>query len=282
MHRDTMTKRDYYEVLGVSKSATDVEIKKAYRKLALKYHPDKNPDDKTAEEKFKEAAESYEVLSNPQKRSKYDRFGHAANAGSAAGGGFGGAGMSMDDIFSQFGDIFGGGGGLGPPADRLRALRVVRRHLLALPGEGGRARLLQPAAPLLRRTARPGRPEPRKAVTRGARSTVGPRRCGSYPDPTSGTSPSSAAQAKNSRNALYRVWAVDAERVEMSVRVFAIAFSDASDRLLFEFDGAFRPASSHTSVVDRLATCKPPGASACGCVCLTSRTTFPLYSPIAG
>lgn len=91
MYRDTMTKRDYYEILGVTKSATEVEIKKAYRKLALKYHPDKNPDDKTAEDKFKEAAESYEVLSNPQKKAKYDRFGHAANAGSAAGGGFGGA-----------------------------------------------------------------------------------------------------------------------------------------------------------------------------------------------
>lgn len=129
MHRDTMTKRDYYEVLGISKSATDVEIKKAYRKLALKYHPDKNPDDKTAEEKFKEAAEAYEVLSNPQKRSKYDRFGHAANAGSAAGGGFGGAGMSMEDIFSQFGDIFGGGafgGGFGGFGGQRGGRRVNR------------------------------------------------------------------------------------------------------------------------------------------------------------
>ena len=103
-------KRDYYEVLGVSKGADESEIKKAYRKLALKYHPDKNPDDASAEEKFKEAAEAYEVLSNTEKKSQYDRFGHAGMGG---GGGFGGGGMNMDDIFSQFGDIFGGafGGG---------------------------------------------------------------------------------------------------------------------------------------------------------------------------
>ena len=101
-------KRDYYEVLGVSKSASEEEIKKAYRKLAVKYHPDKNPDDKESEEKFKEAAEAYEVLSNSQKKAQYDRFGHAGMGG-AAGGGYGGQGMNMDDIFSQFGDIFGGG-----------------------------------------------------------------------------------------------------------------------------------------------------------------------------
>lgn len=107
-----MAKRDYYEVLGVSKTATADEMKKAYRKLALKYHPDKNPGDKEAEEKFKEAAEAYDVLSNPDKKARYDQFGHAGVDGQ---GGFGGgAGMSMDDIFSQFGDIFGsffGGGG---------------------------------------------------------------------------------------------------------------------------------------------------------------------------
>ncbi len=103
-----MAKRDYYEVLGVEKNASTQEIKKAYRKLALKFHPDKNPDDKEAEDKFKEAAEAYEVLSNEEKKAKYDRFGHAGMGG---GGGFGGGGMNMDDIFSQFGDIFGGGGG---------------------------------------------------------------------------------------------------------------------------------------------------------------------------
>ncbi|MCV9388559.1 molecular chaperone DnaJ [Reichenbachiella ulvae] len=108
-----MAKRDYYEVLGLSKSATADEIKKAYRKMAIKYHPDKNPDDKEAEEKFKEAAEAYEVLSDANKKQRYDQFGHAGMGGAAGGGGFGGGGMSMDDIFSQFGDIFGGGGGGG-------------------------------------------------------------------------------------------------------------------------------------------------------------------------
>lgn len=102
-----MAKRDYYEILGVNKNAGDDEIKKAYRKLAIKYHPDKNPDDKAAEEKFKEAAEAYEVLSNAEKRQRYNQFGHAGVGGNA-GGGYGGGGMNMDDIFSNFGDIFGG------------------------------------------------------------------------------------------------------------------------------------------------------------------------------
>ncbi|OFY62992.1 MAG: molecular chaperone DnaJ [Bacteroidetes bacterium RBG_13_43_22] len=100
-----MGKRDYYEVLGVSKNATKEEIKKAYRKQALKNHPDKNPGDKKAEELFKEAAEAYEVLSNDEKKSRYDRYGHAGMSG--AGGGFSGGGMTMEDIFSSFGDIFG-------------------------------------------------------------------------------------------------------------------------------------------------------------------------------
>lgn len=115
-----MAKRDYYEVLGVQKSASDDEIKKAYRKKAIQYHPDKNPGDKEAEEKFKEAAEAYEVLSNPDKRARYDQFGHAGLDGQ---GGFGGgAGMNMDDIFAQFGNIFGGhfgfGGGFGGGGSR--------------------------------------------------------------------------------------------------------------------------------------------------------------------
>ncbi|GAB3832199.1 molecular chaperone DnaJ [Hymenobacter jeollabukensis] len=101
------TKRDYYEILGVAKNASGDEIKKAYRKVAIKFHPDKNPDDPTAEDKFKEAAEAYEVLSDEQKRARYDRFGHQGVGG--AGGN--GHGPSMEDIFSQFGDIFGGGGG---------------------------------------------------------------------------------------------------------------------------------------------------------------------------
>src|SRR6476620_2671189 len=102
------TKRDYYEILGVSKSASAEEIKKAYRKVAMQFHPDRNPGDKSAEEKFKEAAEAYEILSDADKKAKYDKFGHQAFDGS---GGYGGGhGMNMDDIFSQFGDIFGGGG----------------------------------------------------------------------------------------------------------------------------------------------------------------------------
>ena len=108
-----MAKQDYYEVLGITKSASSSEIKKAYRKMAIKYHPDKNPDDKSAEEKFKIAAEAYEILSDPDKKARYDQFGHQAFEGA---GGFGGGGMNMDDIFSQFGDIFGGafgGGGFG-------------------------------------------------------------------------------------------------------------------------------------------------------------------------
>ncbi|MBT8299114.1 MAG: molecular chaperone DnaJ [Maribacter sp.] len=103
-------KEDYYEILGIDKNATAAEIKKAYRKKALEHHPDKNPGDTKAEELFKKSAEAYEVLSNPDKKARYDQFGHAAFEG---GGGFGGGGMNMDDIFSQFGDIFGGafGGG---------------------------------------------------------------------------------------------------------------------------------------------------------------------------
>ncbi len=99
-----MSKRDYYEILGVSKSSTADEIKKAYRKVAMQFHPDRNPGDKAAEDKFKEAAEAYEVLSDQDKRAQYDRYGHAGVSG--AGRGFGG-GMNMDDIFSQFGDVFG-------------------------------------------------------------------------------------------------------------------------------------------------------------------------------
>ncbi len=110
-----MSKRDYYEVLGISKTATKEEIKKAYRKMALKHHPDKNPDDKEAEVKFKEAAEAYEILSDENKRSRYDQFGHSAFQGAAGGGGFHSGGMTMEDIFDNFGDIFGdfGFGGFG-------------------------------------------------------------------------------------------------------------------------------------------------------------------------
>ena len=106
-----MAKQDFYEVLDISKSASQAEIKKGYRKMAIKYHPDKNPDDKTAEDNFKKAAEAYEVLSDENKRARYDQYGHAGFEGPQGGGGFRGGGMNMDDIFSQFGDIFGNGGG---------------------------------------------------------------------------------------------------------------------------------------------------------------------------
>ena len=122
-----MSKRDYYEILGVSKSASADEIKKSYRKVAMQFHPDRNPGDKAAEEKFKEAAEAYEILSDPDKRAQYDRFGHAGVGGAGARGG----GMNMDDIFSQFGDIFGddlfgsffGGGQRGGGRQRSRGTR---------------------------------------------------------------------------------------------------------------------------------------------------------------
>ena len=135
-------KRDYYEVLGVSRNANADEIKKAYRKAAIEFHPDKNPGDKEAEEKFKEAAEAYDVLSNPDKRARYDQFGHAGMGGAAGGyggqGGFGG--FSMEDIFSQFGDIFGGhfgggfsgfGGGGGRRVNRGSDLRITVKLTMA-------------------------------------------------------------------------------------------------------------------------------------------------------
>ncbi len=107
-------KKDFYDILGVSKSSTEAEIKKAYRKKAIEFHPDKNPGNAAAEENFKSAAEAYEVLSDPQKKAQYDRFGHQAfDNGGGGGRGYGGGGMNMDDIFSQFGDIFGGGGSFG-------------------------------------------------------------------------------------------------------------------------------------------------------------------------
>jgi molecular chaperone DnaJ len=124
-----MSKRDYYEILGVGKTASTDEIKKAYRKVAMQHHPDRNPGDKGAEEKFKEAAEAYEVLSDADKKAQYDRYGHAGVSGN--GRGFGGGGMNMEDIFSQFGDIFGddlfgsffGGGSAKGRSARSRGIR---------------------------------------------------------------------------------------------------------------------------------------------------------------
>ncbi len=124
-----MAKRDFYEILGVGKNATAAEIKKAYRKKAIEFHPDKNPDDKSAEGKFKEAAEAYEVLSDGDKKARYDQFGHQAFEG-GGGGGFNGGGMNMDDIFSQFGDIFGGGfSGFGGGSSRGGQRRVKGSNL---------------------------------------------------------------------------------------------------------------------------------------------------------
>jgi molecular chaperone DnaJ len=124
-----MSKRDYYEILGVGKNAAADEIKKAYRKVAMQYHPDRNPGDKSAEEKFKEAAEAYEILSDTDKKAQYDRYGHAGVSGNGRGG-FSGGGMNMEDIFSQFGDIFGDdvfgnffGGGRGRGGQRSRGVR---------------------------------------------------------------------------------------------------------------------------------------------------------------
>ncbi|WP_156509116.1 DnaJ domain-containing protein, partial [Oleiphilus sp. HI0132] len=109
-----MSKRDYYEVLGIERSADAKEVKKAYRRLAMKYHPDRNPDDAQAEEKFKEATEAYEILSDEQKRGAYDQYGHAGVDPQAGGGGFSGGNGNFSDIFGDvFGDIFGGGGGGG-------------------------------------------------------------------------------------------------------------------------------------------------------------------------
>jgi molecular chaperone DnaJ len=125
-----VSKRDYYEILGVNKGSSADEIKKAYRKVAMQYHPDRNPGDKTAEEKFKEAAEAYEVLSDADKKAQYDRYGHAGVSGNGRGG-FGGGGMNMEDIFSQFGDVFGedffgnifGGGQRRSGGQRSRGIR---------------------------------------------------------------------------------------------------------------------------------------------------------------
>jgi molecular chaperone DnaJ len=121
-----MSKRDYYDVLGVSKSADEKDVKKAYRRVAMKYHPDRNPDDPDADAKFKEATEAYDILMDSEKRSAYDRFGHAGVEGMTGGGGFGGGGGNFSDIFGDvFGDIFGGGGGGRGGAQRGSDLRYT-------------------------------------------------------------------------------------------------------------------------------------------------------------
>ena len=147
-------KKDYYDVLGVAKGSAEDEIKKAYRKLAIKYHPDKNPDDPSAEDKFKEAAEAYGVLSDPQKRQQYDQFGHAGMGGGAGGFGGGAGGFTMDDIFSQFGDVFGdgspfgdifgqsrGGGGGGRRVRRGSDLRIKLKLNLQEVAEGAEKKI---------------------------------------------------------------------------------------------------------------------------------------------
>ncbi|MGD8571715.1 MAG: DnaJ domain-containing protein, partial [Gammaproteobacteria bacterium] len=126
-----MSKRDYYEVLGVAKNASDAELKKAFKRLAMKHHPDRNPDDTEAEHKFKEAKEAYDVLSDAQKRAAYDQFGHEGVAAGAGGfGGFGAGGASFSDIFGDvFGDIFGGGFGGGAGGGRARRGADLRYNL---------------------------------------------------------------------------------------------------------------------------------------------------------
>ena len=115
-----MAQRDYYEVLGVSKDVSDADLKKAYRRLAMKYHPDRNPDDESVAEKFKEAKEAYEILKDSSKRAAYDQFGHAGVSNQPGGGGFGGGGADINDIFGDvFGDIFGGGRGRGGGGPRV-------------------------------------------------------------------------------------------------------------------------------------------------------------------
>ena len=145
-----MSKRDYYEILEVSKNASAEEIKNAYRKMAIKYHPDKNPNDKVAEEKFKEAAEAYEVLSNTDKKARYDQYGHAGMGSQGGFGGGGGGGFDMNDIFSQFGDIFGGhfgggggfgGGGRGRRVNRGANLRVKVKLNLEEIAHGGEQKI---------------------------------------------------------------------------------------------------------------------------------------------
>ncbi len=144
-------KRDYYEVLGVAKDASADDIKHAYKKLAIKYHPDKNPGNKEAEEKFKEAVEAYEVLSDPKKRAQYDQFGHAMPGGAGGAGGFSGGFNNFEDIFSQFGDIFGGGfGGFGrssrasrqgPPRGQDLQIRIALSYKEILTGTTKKVRL---------------------------------------------------------------------------------------------------------------------------------------------